>query len=100
MKYRDGTYKWILRELLYEKVPREIVDRPKQGFCIPLADWLRGPFREWAYDYLSPEAIRGQGFFDPRVVRETWHEFQNLGFGWQDRVWSLAIFGQWWESYR
>ena len=100
MKYREGTYKWILRELLYEKVPRAMVDRSKQGFCIPLADWLRGPFKEWASDYISPRTLREQGFFNSELVARTWREFQDLGFAWQDRVWSLAIFGQWWESYR
>jgi asparagine synthase (glutamine-hydrolysing) len=99
MKFRNGAYKWILREILYQRVPRELVDRPKQGFCIPLADWLRGPFKSWAQELLSPQTMARHGLFRDDTTQRTWHEFQEWGFGWEQRIWSLAIFNQWRESF-
>ena len=66
---RDGaTGKAVLRRLLYRHVPREIVDRPKQGFEIPVDDWLRGPLREWMLDLLDPAALRREGLIDAGAV--------------------------------
>lgn len=66
---RDGrTGKAVLRRLLYRHVPREIVDRPKQGFEIPADDWLRGPLRDWMGDLLDPAALRREGLIDAEAV--------------------------------
>lgn len=66
---RDGrTGKAVLRRLLYRHVPREIVDRPKQGFEIPVDDWLRGPLRDWMLDLLDPVALRREGLIDAGAV--------------------------------
>src|SRR5690606_34480386 len=60
MKIRDGQGKWVLRELLYRHVPRQLVDRPKAGFMVPLGAWLRGPLREWAEELLAESSMRQQ----------------------------------------
>lgn len=66
---RDGrTGKAVLRRLLYRYVPQEIVDRPKQGFEIPVDDWLRGPLRDWMLDLLDPAVLRREGLIDPGAV--------------------------------
>jgi asparagine synthase (glutamine-hydrolysing) len=66
---RDGrTSKAVLRRLLYRYVPREMVDRPKQGFEIPLDDWLRGPLRNWMLDLLDPSMLLREGLIDARAV--------------------------------
>ena len=74
LKIRDGQSKWALRQVLYRHVPRELVDRPKQGFSIPLAAWLRGPLRDWAEALLAPAALAADGLLNPVPVRHAWAE--------------------------
>ena len=72
VRVRKGVGKWALRQILYRYVPRELIDRPKMGFAIPLDEWLRGPLREWAEDLLSVESIRSIPQLDPIVIRKMW----------------------------
>jgi len=64
MKVRDGRGKWLVRQVLYQHVPQNLVDRPKTGFGIPIDDWLRGPLKSWASDLLSPARLRAQSLFN------------------------------------
>lgn len=95
MKLRQGSGKWILRELLYRHVPRALVDRPKMGFAIPLNQWLRGPLREWAGDLLGESRLRREGYFRPERILKAWSAHQkgdaNLGY----RLWSVLMFQAW-----
>src|SRR5690606_25087602 len=71
---RGGQGKWLLRQVLYRHVPRELIERPKKGFSVPLAHWLRGPLREWAGDLLDPARLRQQGLFHAAPVQRKWQE--------------------------
>ena len=71
-KIRGGESKWLSRQLLYRYVPAPLVDRPKKGFGAPIAEWLRGGFRDWAESLLSEERIRSGGFFRAATVRRIW----------------------------
>ena len=63
LKLRDGQSKWALRQVLYRHVPRELIERPKAGFGIPLGTWLRGPLRDWAESLLEEQEVaRGWPF--------------------------------------
>jgi len=64
MKVRDGRGKWLVRQVLDQHVPQDLVDRPKTGFGIPIDDWLRGPLRSWAGDLLSPPRLKAQNLFN------------------------------------
>jgi len=67
-----GQGKWVLREILKRHLPAELVDRPKHGFSVPIASWLRGPLRDWAFDLLDPGRIRAEGLLDPQLVASYW----------------------------
>lgn len=96
-KVRDGKTKWLLRELLYRYVPREMVDRPKAGFEVPIGAWLRGPLRPWAEEMLDERRLRSEGFLSADHVRQTWREHLE-GRDWSTRLWTVLMFESWLES--
>ena len=95
----DGkTGKRVLRDLLTQYVPRELIDRPKRGFSVPIKEWLVGPLRDWAEDLVSEQALREQGIFDVENVRNAWQ--QHL-YGWANHselMWSILMFQAWWKA--
>jgi asparagine synthase (glutamine-hydrolysing) len=94
-KIRNGTGKWILREVLAKFLPRKLIDRPKMGFAIPLDRWLRGPLRDWAEDLLSPVKLDASGYLNGDLVRQKWKEHQQGVRNWSDALWSILIFQDW-----
>lgn len=99
-KIRDGVGKWALRQLLYRHVPRALVDRPKTGFGIPLAEWLRGALRPWAESLLAHERLRGEGFLEPSAVRSLWARFLAGDVHEPQLVWHLLMFQAWLDEQR
>jgi asparagine synthase (glutamine-hydrolysing) len=98
LKMRDGVGKWIVRQLLYRYVPPALVDRPKKGFGVPLAAWLRGPLRPWAEDLLTPDRLARDGFFVPAVVRQRWAEHLSGRRNWQYALWNVLMFQAWHDA--
>jgi len=98
-KIRGGTTKWLLRQVLYRHVPQELVERPKMGFGIPLAEWLRGPLRDWAESLLDEKRLREAGLFDTALVRQYWAEHISGHRNWQYLLWSVLMFEAWRERW-
>jgi asparagine synthase (glutamine-hydrolysing) len=98
-KIRNGNQKYILKKLLSRYLPEKLFDRPKHGFNMPLARWLRKELRDLAESYLSTSFLSNQEFFDPQTVQRVVHEHFS---GTQDhypKLYSLIIFQLWHHNY-
>ena len=95
LKLRDGRGKSIVRKLLYGLVPRELIDRPKAGFGVPVGEWLKGPLRPWAEDLLDPGLIRAQGWFDAATVRSRWQQHLSGQRDSTPALWAILMFQSW-----
>ncbi len=97
-KKRHGQGKWLLRQILYRYVPRQLVDRPKQGFAAPVEDWIRKELRPWAEELLSEDKLRQSGFFRERNVRQKWNEHLSGKGDWGRPLWNVLMFEGWLEG--
>ena len=98
MKIRNGVGKWALREVLYRHVPKSMIDRPKKGFSIPLAQWLRGPLKDWAENLLSEKRLINEGYFNPKPIRKAWEQHIAGKADNALKLWSILMFQAWLEK--
>ncbi|KAA3627109.1 MAG: asparagine synthase (glutamine-hydrolyzing) [Proteobacteria bacterium] len=95
MKIREGQGKWLLRQVLYRYVPRDLIDRPKSGFGIPMDVWLRGPLRDWAETLLDSANLKRTGFLDSAIIHTWWAEHLSGSRNRQSQLWCVLMFQAW-----
>ncbi len=106
LKYEKGNKKRILKDIAYEYIPKELLDRPKVGFGVPLDKWLRGPLKEQLMDMCSRDYLRKQGIFDADFVADMIEDYVRTGDGgpatganYSKLTWSFFTFQQWYRAY-
>lgn len=99
MKIKDGTSKWILREVLYKYVPKQLIERPKMGFAVPLDEWLRGTLKDWACDLLSAPNLDKHQLLNKQEVQRKLNEHISGKRNWQYQLWDILMFQCWYNKY-
>ena len=87
--------KWALKEILQRSVPKEIIERPKAGFAMPIGSWLKGPLRNWADELLDPSLISECRYLDSKKVRELWHDHLDGITDNTSKIWTVLMWQAW-----
>lgn len=105
LKYKNGEKKYILKQVLYDYIPKELVDRPKQGFGVPVINWLKKDLKYLLDKYLSEKYLREQNIFNEKDVKNILELFfKNInkeynGVYVNNLVWNLLVFQLWYDRY-
>ena len=95
LKIKDGKGKWILRNILNDFIPANFIDKPKTGFGIPIAEWLRGPLKEWAEALIDSSRLKHDGYFNAELVTNMWDKHLNKSRNYGHHLWSILMFQAW-----
>ena len=99
LKYKNGERKYLLKKILSRHIPTDLYQRPKKGFASPVDSWLRGKLRPLVENYLSPEAVRKSGVFDPGEISRWKKRFYDYSSTGAPRIWNLLMFQMWHERW-
>ncbi|WP_430456088.1 asparagine synthase (glutamine-hydrolyzing) [Rheinheimera sp.] len=94
-KTQQGQSKWCLRQVLYRYVPANLIERPKRGFAVPMASWLRGPLRDWAESLLAEAYLTEQGVLNPQVIRAMWSQHLSGQRNHASTLWNVLMLQAW-----
>ena len=95
LKFREGSSKWILKQVLYRYAPENLFDRPKKGFSVPIAEWLRGPLKEWANELLSNDSLTQTNVFKTKPLQAMWQDHLSKKCDWSRHIWDVLMLQSW-----
>jgi asparagine synthase (glutamine-hydrolysing) len=98
LRVRNRDSKWILKQALFKLVPRELIERPKMGFGVPVGTWINGPLKDWADSLLTEEKLNRDGLLNAELIRDRWLAHQNGSANWDSFLWSVLMFVLWMDS--
>jgi len=97
-KVRESQGKWILKKVLERYIPRDLFNRPKKGFTVPLAEWLAGPLRDWAEALLNETTLKKEGFFNSEKIIFYWKKLLQGKSEYEREIWCILMFQMWKNS--
>ena len=97
-KIKEGVGKSILRDVLYKYVPKNIVERPKMGFGIPLAEWMRTDLKDWCENLLNEKKLNEEGFFDSKIILDKWNKHLSGKEDCHHQLWNILVFQAWLDN--
>ena len=95
---KNYDQKYILKKVLFQYVPKNLIDRPKKGFAVPMSDWLRGPLKDWAENLLDERKLKEDGLLNHKLIRKKWKEHSEYSRNWQSELWGILMFQEWLEN--
>ena len=95
LKSQNGEGKWILKQILNKYVPKDLTQKSKKGFSIPLGSWLRGPLKDWAENLLNEKRLCQEGYFNSKLIRDKWSEHLSCKHNWENDLWNVLMFQAW-----
>lgn len=98
LKINNGVGKYLPKVLAYNYIPKQLLDRPKTGFAVPLAEWLRNDLKDWASNLLSNNNLIRQQIFDAHIISDVWSEHQSGLVDHSDRLWTILMLQLWLEK--
>jgi len=99
LKIHEKTVKYILKKAVHSILPPGITDRPKEGFVLPVFDWMTKNIKNYTKEMLSADRMKKHGFFRPEAIANIWNNYEsgdNLQAG---KIWNIMMFQVWWEKY-
>ena len=94
-RIKNNKGKHILRDILYKHVPKKLIDRPKQGFGLPVNEWIRGPLKDWAINLVDKKNLPKDGFINGELARKILNEHLSHKRNWDYRLWPILMWQQW-----
>ena len=99
VKYKDGDKKWLLKQITHKYLPKQIMDRPKQGFGVPLTEWFRDELKEYFMIYLDEKRIENEGLFDSKEIIKLRDSYLLGNKENVQKLWFLLMFEMWYEKW-